>query len=134
MSTPPPPPLGTVGWIDLTVPDAPAIRDFYARVAGWTVTPLSMGDYDDFVMNAQGTGNPTAGICHAQGKNAGLPVMWLIYITVADLDASLAACVAGGGAVVAEPRGAGGTARYAVIRDPAGAAVALYDPGAPAAT
>ena len=123
------PPIGTVGWLDLTVPDAPAIRDFYARVVGWTITPLSMGNYDDFVMNASGTGAPTAGICHAQGRNAGLPTAWLMYITVADLDASLVECEAAGGRLIAPPRNAGGTARFAVIEDPAGAAVALYDTG-----
>lgn len=130
MTTPPPPPLGTVGWLDLTVPNAPAICDFYSRVVGWTITPHSMGDYDDFVMNATGTGEPIAGICHARGKNAGLPAVWLMYITVADLDASLAACEAAGGKVLAPPRSAGGTARFSVIEDPAGACVALYDTGA----
>lgn len=129
MTTPPPPPIGSVGWLDLTVANAPAIRDFYARVVGWTVTPLSMGDYDDFVMNASGTGAPTAGICHAQGKNAGVPTAWLMYITVADLDASLVECAAAGGRLIAAPRSAGGTARFAVIEDPSGAAVALYDAG-----
>ncbi len=28
--------VGTVGWMDLTVPDAPALRDFYSAVVGWT--------------------------------------------------------------------------------------------------
>jgi predicted enzyme related to lactoylglutathione lyase len=53
----------------------------------------------------------------------------MMYITVADLDASLAACTANGGRIVAAPRGAGGTARYAVIADPSGATVALFDTG-----
>jgi uncharacterized protein len=129
VSTPNPPAVGSIGWLDLTVPNAPAIRDFYARVVGWTVTPVPMGDYDDFVMNASETGVATAGICNAQGRNAGLPAVWLMYITVADLNASLAECRAAGGRVIAEPRSAGGASRFAVIEDPAGAAVALYDAG-----
>jgi len=28
------PKMGTVGWIDLTVADATAVRDFYSQVAG----------------------------------------------------------------------------------------------------
>ena len=128
MTTPPPPPLGSIGWADLTVPDAVAVSDFYAKVAGWTVAPLSMGDYDDFVMMAPG-GTATGGVCHARGKNAGLPAVWLIYITVVDLDASLAACTTGGGKLLSAPRSAGGTARFAVIQDPAGATVALFDTG-----
>ncbi len=27
-------PAGSVAWIDLTVPDAPGLRDFYKEVAG----------------------------------------------------------------------------------------------------
>ncbi len=127
--TAPPPPLGSIGWADLTIPDATAVSAFYATVAGWNVTPLSMGDYDDYVMTAPGSDVPVAGICHARGKNAGLPPTWLLYVTVADLDASLVACRAAGGTVLAEPRSSGGTARYAVISDPAGAAVALFDAG-----
>jgi predicted enzyme related to lactoylglutathione lyase len=28
--------VGTIGWIDLTVPDAKSLRDFYSAVTGWT--------------------------------------------------------------------------------------------------
>ena len=126
--TPPAPPLGSIGWVDLTIPNADEVRDFYAAVAGWSATPLAMGGYDDYVMQAPGAAMPAAGICHARGPNAGLPPVWMIYIVVADLDASLAACRATAGSVVSEPRGAGGSARMAVVRDPAGAVAALYQP------
>lgn len=36
MSEPELPPLGAVAWVDLTVDDAPKVRDFYAGVVGWT--------------------------------------------------------------------------------------------------
>ena len=38
------PPVGTVAWTDLTVPDAEGIRDFYARVVGWVPEPVAMGN------------------------------------------------------------------------------------------
>jgi predicted enzyme related to lactoylglutathione lyase len=121
-STPRP---GTVSWQDLTVNNAEAVRDFYQAVVGWTPEALSMGSYSDFVMNADGGG--IAGICHARGANAGLPPVWLIYITVDDLDHSLEECQRLGGSLVAAPRGYGG-GRYCVIKDPAGAICALYQP------
>jgi uncharacterized protein len=130
MSTPPPPPQpGSISWADISVPDASGLRDFYAKVTGWSVTPLSMGEYDDYVMTLPGTDSPVAGICHKRGSNAVLPPVWLVYITVADLDASLAACVDSGGRIWLPPQRMGETARYAVIADPAGAVVALYDTG-----
>lgn len=68
---------------------------------------------------------PSAG---RNGCNADLPPQWLIYIVVADLNTSLLECEARGGVVVAGPKSMGGRARYAVIRDPAGAVAALYEP------
>jgi predicted enzyme related to lactoylglutathione lyase len=75
--------------------------------------------------DADGAG--AAGICHARGANASLPPAWLIYITVDDLDHSMAECTRLGGSIVAAPRGYGG-GRYCVIKDPAGAVCALYQP------
>ena len=128
-ASPPPSAPGSINWTDLTVGDAERVRDFYAAVTGWAPQPVSMGDYSDYVMTAPGSGTPVAGVCHARGTNAGLPPVWLVYITVADLDASLATCRAKGGTVLAEPRGNPGSPRYAVIRDPAGAVAALYANG-----
>jgi predicted enzyme related to lactoylglutathione lyase len=55
---------GQIGWIDLTVPDAPALRDFYQGVTGWTPSPVEMGGYQDFCMHPHGEPQPVAGICH----------------------------------------------------------------------
>ena len=126
MSETPLPAPGTIAWADLTVPDAESVRDFYASVTGWVPQPLAMkGGYDDYVMSAPGSTQAVAGICHARGPNADLPAQWILYIIVPDLDASLDACRAGGGEVIAGPK-AMGAARYAVIRDPAGAVAALF--------
>jgi hypothetical protein len=64
---------GGIGWHDLTVEDAPRIRDFYQVVVGWRAEPLDMGGYDDYVMVQAGTADPVAGICHARGPNATIP-------------------------------------------------------------
>jgi len=52
---------------------------------------------------------------------------WLIYITVADVEASAAACKAHGGKIVGDPRSLAG-GRFCIIEDPAGASSALYQP------
>ena len=120
-------PIGTVGWMDLTVDNAPTVRDFYARVAGWTHDDVAMGGYSDYVMKAGEQG--VAGICHARGKNSGLPASWLMYIVVADLARALDEVLANGGTVIRPQTSLGGGATYAVITDPAGAACALYQNG-----
>lgn len=124
MSSPLP---GSVSWFDLTIPNADEVRDFYSAVVGWTPSPVEMEGYHDYCMTPPGAESPAAGICHQRGPNANLPAQWLIYITVADLRASLTACLQKGGRIVAPERDLGG-ARVAVIQDPAGAVAALYQP------
>jgi predicted enzyme related to lactoylglutathione lyase len=122
----PVPPVGQVGWIDLTVADADALRDFYADVTGWTPTSLSMGDYSDYCMSPPGADKPVAGVCHARGQNASIPPVWLIYIMVADLDESVGRCLARGGKIRAAERVMPGSGRYVIIEDPAGAVAGLF--------
>ncbi len=116
---------GEIGWIDLTVDDANGVRDFYEQVVGWNAEPVSMGEYDDFNMCPAGSADGVAGVCHARGSNADLPAQWLIYITVDDIDASMARCRNLGGSVLAGPKDLSG-GRFCVIQDPAGAVAALY--------
>ena len=123
------PATGSIGWLDLTVDDAPRLRDFYSAVVGWKPESVPMGEYSDWVMADPASGEPRSGICHARGGNAGLPPAWLVYVVVADLDASLASAAALGGEILAGPKSMG-TDRYAVLRDPAGAAFALWQKGA----
>ncbi len=120
------PVTGTIGWMDLTVENATAIKDFYRQVVGWQITNVEMGGYRDYCMNEPETGKTVAGICHALGVNAQLPAAWLIYITVEDLNQSIAYVTELGGEIIIEPRDYGGQGRYCVIRDPAGAVAALY--------
>ena len=125
--------LGTITWVDLTVADAPAVRDFYEAVVGWTPREVDMGDYADFEMlppdsaGGETTGEtasrPTAaaGICHARGGNANLPPQWLIYVPVNDLQRSLYMCEHLGGKILHRL-----SAHYVLIQDPAGAVMIIY--------
>jgi uncharacterized protein len=129
VTTTQPPAVGTIGGFDLTVPDAESVRDFYAAVIGWQSEPFDMGGYADYFMKSPETGAIAAGVCHARGVNADLPPQWLAYIIVADLDASLQRCIEMGGAALTEIKGSEGESRYCVIRDPAGAVLALMQTG-----
>jgi predicted enzyme related to lactoylglutathione lyase len=120
------PGIGTIGWADLTVANAQDVRDFYRAVVGWTTSDVDMGGYSDFCMHPAPGSAPMAGVCHARGHNADLPAQWLLYITVADLDASIARCRELGGKVLAGPKALGSQGRFCVIQDPAGAVAALW--------
>jgi uncharacterized protein len=117
--------IGKISWADLTSEAAEDVGAFYREVVGWKSEGVEMGGYQDHCMLSE-DGTAVAGVCHARGVNAGLPAQWLIYITVADLEHSLARCRELGGEVVREARGMGGMGRFAVVRDPAGAVCALF--------
>jgi len=118
---------GRLGWIDLTARDADGLRDFYAAVVGWTPDPVDMGEYSDFNM-LDADGAPAAGICNRRAGNAEQPAGWIPYFVVRDLDQSLAALEAGGGALIGEVRSAG-TTRYLMAADPGGTPFALWEEG-----
>lgn len=117
--------FGAIGWMDLTVPDADTIRDFYKDVVGWKIESISMGDYNDYCMLSPDDGIVRTGICNALGENAGIPAQWIMYINVRDLDESIREVEKGGGQVLNGPRSLG-ESRFCIIQDPAGACVGLF--------
>jgi predicted enzyme related to lactoylglutathione lyase len=117
--------IGTIGWHDLTVKNAEEVRDFYSQVAGWQSEEMSMGEYSDYVMKSPDGNDAVGGICHARGVNAALPSVWLVYITVEDLQKSMDLCKKLGGSILIPPKSPG-AGNYAIIKDPAGAVCALY--------
>jgi predicted enzyme related to lactoylglutathione lyase len=120
-----PKPNGKVSWVDLTIPDAEAVRDFYQAVVGWQPEGLSMGDYEDYMMKRD-NGDAAAGICWKRDENANVPSGWMIYITVSDMDAAIEQVKAKGGKV-REIRKDDKDKPYMVyIEDPAGAVCALF--------
>ena len=114
-----------MAWFDLTVKDAPRIRDFYAQVIGWQANPVSMGEYDDYMMQTQPDGKDIAGVCHDRGVNADLPPYWLLYFYVDNLDESIKQVIEHGGEQASSIKSFGDS-RYVVIKDPAGAFCALF--------
>lgn len=117
--------IGTMAWLDLSVANAENVKSFYEDVIGWKSESISMGDYDDYAMLEPINSEAVSGICHAQGVNKDLPPAWLPYFLVSDIEASIAAVQAKGGALVTEVKSMGSD-KYAVIKDPAGAACAIY--------
>lgn len=115
---------GAIEWHDLTVTDAENVRDFYCSVVGWDSSAVSMAEYDDFNINLPGTKETVAGVCHARGSNKNLPAQWLMYVRVADASESADTCKKLGGEVIDGPRRMG-SGSFGVIRDPAGAVLAL---------
>ena len=116
--------IGRIEWMDLTVDDASHVRNFYTSVVGWSSSEVDMGSYSDFTMNLPDTQDTIAGVCHSRGNNANIPSQWLIYVRVESVADSAEKCKKLGGEVLDGPRRMGGS-NFCVIKDPAGAVMAL---------
>jgi predicted enzyme related to lactoylglutathione lyase len=109
---------GEFFWNELRTADPRAAVAFYGAVLGYTHE--AMGDYH--VLSASGAGR--AGVTAARGE----PPHWLSYVMSDDVDATIARVVPAGGRVATQPTDIPGIGRYAVLRDPAGASLAVMKP------
>ena len=116
---------GSIIWQDLTVENAEEVSEFYSKVVGWKKEPVSMGEYNDYNMN-DGEGVPAGGVCHAKGIKSELPAQWLLYVKVESVADSAQRCMENGGDIVFGP-GKMGDNLFAVIKDPAGAVIAIIE-------
>ena len=101
---------GCMVWNELATPDPARARDFFGRLLGWTVEPEESG-YG--VIKNKGALN--GGIRPPQD---GEPTHWLVYFTIASLDDAIKKIREAGGSVIG---------RVAAVRDPQGAAFALFE-------
>lgn len=120
--------IGSVGWVDLTVNNTEEIRSFYQKVIGFQSAPVPMGEYNDYTMISPDDNIPYAGICNNKGTNKNLPPYWLVYFNVSDIELSCEIVKALGGELLFEPKNMSGYGKYCVIKDPAGAYCALFEP------
>ncbi len=113
---------GEIAHIELPADDLERAKAFYAAVAGWEFGRMAeFGDYELFR-----TGEGTGGAIGLRGRTVGKAIR--IYINVDSLEDAVAAAVANGGAEVEPPTDiGGGMGRFAVVRDPEGSEVGLWE-------
>src|SRR4051794_29516826 len=102
-------------WVELASTDPARAQDFYAALFGWE--PAG----DRFRLD----GRAVAGLTRV---HTGQPAGWLTYLAAPDLDEAVRRVVAAGGYCLREP-GDGHGGRAAVVADPAGAALGLWQAG-----
>ena len=118
-------PPGVPCWVDTQQPDRDAALRFYGAVFGWSFeNHLQRGDraYD----LARLDGRVVAAIGSGPSDTT---ATWTTYIGVDDVEAAVAHVEAASGTVVAPPLRAGNAGRLALVTDPTGANLALWEPG-----
>lgn len=119
-------PPGTFCWVDLATTDTAAAKAFYAAVLGWTATDVPTDRGPPYTMFALGD----QGVCGAYPlpPGQGDHPYWLSYVRVADLDAIVARAQGLGAQVAMPPMDVMDEGRLAVIQDPTGAHLGLWQP------
>jgi predicted enzyme related to lactoylglutathione lyase len=116
---------GTICWIDLASTDAATATVFYCELFGWTAAePAEDAGGYRMLLSA---GRQVAGLAPVWGDTDGST--WSTYVASADADDTCAAAVANGGEVVMDAMDVLDAGRMAVLRDPAGAQVSVWQPG-----
>jgi predicted enzyme related to lactoylglutathione lyase len=119
---------GAFSWVELATTDQAAAKTFYSRLFGWAVddSPVGPGEtYSMFTLEGRHTG--AAYTMREDERQMGIPSHWNLYVTVRSADA-VAGRVAGlGGKVLVPPFDVMDVGRMAVIQDPTGAVLALWE-------
>ena len=122
---------GTFCWVDLGTTDADAAKAFYGALFGWEAEELPATGGTRYTMLRIG-GRDVAALYEQESveRDAGIPPHWSSYISVVDAD-EVAARVDGlGGKVLVGPFDVYDSGRMAVVQDPTGAIVSLWQAGA----
>lgn len=118
---------GTFCWADLGTPDAAAATRFYTALFGWTAEDRPVGP-DAFYTMLTLDGRSVAALYQQEPSVAASPPQWLSYISVGSASESAERAKALGGAVLMEPFDVLDVGRMAMVQDPTGAVVALWEP------
>jgi len=119
---------GTPSWVDLGTPDIKASAAFYGAIFGWTAHTAEQEEAGGYTLFHTAEGKQVAGAGPLQ--DPAQPPAWTTYISVVDADATAAAATAAGGTVLVPPMDVMDQGRMAILQDPTGAAVALWQPRA----
>ena len=115
---------GTPNWTDLTFMDAEKTKTFYSALFGWEYEHIPTDQGSDYIM-AKKKGLNAAGMWQSSDPEA-MPPLWSVYLAVDDVDASANTAQQAGAQVMVQPMNAMDSGRMAVIADPAGAFIGLW--------
>lgn len=118
---------GSFCWFELATSDQAAAKKFYGALFGWTAQDNPMGPdgvYTIFQLRGRNVG-AACGLMPDQVKH-GVPPHWGTYVAVANADAAAAKATTLGATVLAGPFDVAEHGRMAVLRDPTGAVISVW--------
>jgi uncharacterized protein len=121
---------GAFSWHELMTTDLDGARRFYGGLFGWTFEEHSIQagpmQGEPYIIVKAG-GEDTAGLMPMPQGHGRMPPAWGTYITVDSLEEAVAKVRELGGQVHVDPTPVPGHGRFAVISDPQGAFLSLFE-------
>lgn len=119
------PKAGEFCWTELATANVSEAKQFYSKVFGWQFKDHHVGDmtYTMIGLNGKDFGGIWA-IPKDQQKE--IPPHWMSYILVNNLEESLTKAKSAGATIVKPSTKAGEMGIFAIITDPTGAHIALW--------
>lgn len=121
---------GTSTWIDLGVHDLEAAKTFYTGLFGWSFEDLGEQFNHYHLLRNDGAlvggAMSIAGMTCPEGKD--LIAEWGVHLSVDDVDARLEKAREHGGTIVMPAHDIGESGRNALILDPTGALISMWQP------
>ncbi len=119
--------LANFCWFELATSDQTAAKKFYDGLFGWQANDVPMGAhgyYTTFQLHGKKVG--AAYTLMPDQAQQGVPPHWGTYVAVADVDAAIVKAQTLGGVLLAGPMDVADHGRMAVLRDPTGAVISLW--------
>ena len=120
---------GTPCWVDLMSPDVDASTAFYTAVFGWTAEDRFDDEGTRVYVTLRLDGKAVAGIGGQPPGMGEMPAIWNTYVSSDDVAATVARAEAAGGSVMMPPMQVMEEGHMAIIADPTGAAISIWQPG-----
>jgi uncharacterized protein len=118
---------GTFCWPELATTDQKAGVAFYRALFGWDVSEQPIGPTEIYSMfTLRGLEVAAASTMQADERQLGVPPHWNAYVAVADAEQSVKRAQALGGKVLAPAFDVMDAGRMAVLQDPAGAVISVW--------
>lgn len=125
----PSPQSGNFIWYELLTPDPDGAKAFYDAVVGWNVEGRSNLP-NGYRTIGRSDGKMAGGLLplNHEMQQHGARAGWLAYVSVADVDATVASVERAGGKILMEPFDIPQVGRVSLISDPQGAALYVMKP------
>ncbi|SDP69469.1 hypothetical protein SAMN04487914_12744 [Arthrobacter sp. ok909] len=118
---------GAPCWIDLMTSDAEKAKSFYGALFGWTFQTGDEEKYGGYI-TASKDGKSVAGMMQQRPDQAAWPDMWSTYLRSEDAAATVEAAAEHGGQVYMQPMEVPEQGSMAMIADPSGASIGVWQP------